>query len=971
MSVGRRSPGALFVNVLGGFRVAGPRTEDVLVLERRKTRALLAILAVDLGRQVPRERVTAYLWSSQTDDAARHGLRQCLLDLRHALAKAGVDGIRSEGDSLALDPCRVIVDAVRFERLATGNTVDALSEATALYHGDLLEGLRLEDPAFEEWLRLNRERLRSQAIDAMKKLLSHNVRQKAFDHAIQVGIRLLGLEPFDEAIHRTMMALYAETGRRSAALQQYEQCVEVLSRELNTEPEAETRELYRRLVAERSMKTSAISRPKPTSRARRAHGPYRPLAATPLIGREADLAWLDALWQRSQQGTPQLALIVGEAGIGKSRLVGELASRARRRSDEFLLGRGREGEDVLPFAPWVEALRLVLGEPLVGRLPPVTRLDLARLFPEVTDGPGPPPSGLEDGPRIFEAIAHLLRLRAAAQSLVVVIEDLHWCDDMTIRLLRFLTRRLEGKPVFFVGTARPEEIVSGSSRAAVLDVLRRDPACMSNTLAPLDRGQTIELFRIFRTPRAANPSGALADRIWQLSEGNPFVVRECARAMRDRPDAAAGPLIELPDQVRLLTERYLADLDGRAARVAAAAAVIGRDFEVPVICHATGFTKFEVADVLEELVRRRVFREVNGRFDFCHDRVREAAYARLLGSRRSVLHHSVAEALEAVYAPQLDPHCAAIGAHYREAGVWDRASTYLAQAGFQAWERGAGREALACFEDALQAIVRLPDTEERRVLQVHLRLVANGASWATGSFERGLPHLQAAEALARSLNDRRWSGRVATFLCNFHRATGSLDQALPLGHFALDVALETGDRELEFAARLVLAFCVYSTGQYRRSLEHLSPLLTTGVPYPSLKGPHLPWVDTPSSARATTRFLTVNNLTWLGEFDAAKRVVDEMLRECDTAEDPLGTSRLLAQHGLAKLECARGDFPAAVQAREAALTAYREDYHRQWYRPLSWGLGVSYALTGRVAEGLDVIERVDAADRKIGANVFR
>jgi len=140
---------------------------------------------------------------------------------------------------------------------------------------------------------------------------------------------------------------------------------------------------------------------------------------------------------------------------------------------------------------------------------------------------------------------------------------------------------------------------------------------------------------------------------------------------------------------------------------------------------------------------------------------------------------------------------------------------------------------------------------------------------------------------------------------------------------------------------------------------------------PALMGPHLPFVGTASSTRAMTRFLTVNNLTPLGEFDAARRVVDEMLRECDTVEDPLGTSHLLTQMSLGNLERGLGNFPAAVQAAEAAFAAYREDYHRQWYRPLSWALAVSYALTGRVNEGLDVLERADAADRKIRANAFR
>src|SRR5262245_11711459 len=489
MSRGTKYSGSLFISLLGGFRVAAPQAENVLLLDRKKTRALLAVLALDLGRMVSRAKLTALLWPEQSEDIARHGLRQCLLDLRHALARGTVEAIRAEGDVIGLEPSKIVVDVARFERFAGQGTAAALKEAIGLYHGDLLEGFTVDEGPFEAWVQVERERLRSRAVAVLRKLLAEHVREQVIDAAVHVAVRLLTFEPFDETVHRTLMRLYAESGRRSTALRQYEVCVELLSRELGVEPEPETRELYRRLIAERSPKTPAISRPqrKRTARAARTQGTYRLAAATPFIGRETDLIWLEPLLERSRQGAPQVALIVGEAGIGKSRFVGELGARAQRRSDEFLLGRGREGEDVLPFAPWVEALRPVLSEAFLGQLAPVTRLDLARLFPEIADGPGPPPSGIEEGPRIFEAVAHLLRLLATEQPVILVIEDLHWCDDMTVRLLRFLPRRLEGQPVLLVGTARSEDLADGPHRTAYLDVLRRDPSCTARTLSPLSR----------------------------------------------------------------------------------------------------------------------------------------------------------------------------------------------------------------------------------------------------------------------------------------------------------------------------------------------------------------------------------------------------------------------------------------------------------------------------------------------------
>jgi len=970
----RASRGLFFVNLLGGFQVAGPTATDTLLLERRKTCALVALLARDPGHAMARGKLTTLLWGEQSEDAARHALRQCLLDLRQVLTKAKVEALRVEADSIGLDSSTVVVDAERFERRIAQGTPEALQEAMVLYRGDLLEGFSVKEVAFEDWLRGERERLRTQAIDGLKGLLAHYVRKKIPDAAIQVAIRLIALEPFDEAVHRTLMRLYAESGRRSTALRQYEDCVEILGRELGVEPAEETRDLYRKLVSERAKPATGPlverTRGSRVAQASRARVVSPSTVQTPLIGREADLEWLDTLSECAHKRQPQLVLIVGEAGIGKSRLVEELGTRARQRRVEILFGRGREGESVLAFAPWVEALRQALRDDIVKRLSPTIRRDLSRLFPEIDDGPSPSPGGLEDGPRIFEAVAHLLRQLASGRPLLIVIEDLHWCDDMTTRLLRFLPRRLEGHRVLLVATARPEETPDDPVRRAALDTLYRDQTYVSRTLRPLPRDETMLLFRALMTSRDYALSTELAERMWRLSEGNPFVVVECARAVRERGAAGHDASLNLPDQVRVLTARCFAELSGRAARLADVAAVIGRDFDAAVLGHASGLAESEVADGVEELVRRRILREIDGRFDFGHDRMREVAYARLSEPRRTLLHRRVAQSLETVYAAELDAHGSAIGAHYREARAWEPASKYLARAGFQAWERGAGREAMACFEGALDAITRLPDVDERRERQVHLRLVANGASAASGSYERGRPHLLEAEKLARTLSDRRWYGHVAAALTNSYRAAGTLDQALRYGQLAVNIARETGDGGLESAATFALGYTEFTSGRFRLSANRMPALLRDDARCSDLEGPFLPFVDKRVWMRALARYILVINCVQLGEFDTGMRFVSESFEEIDTLDDPLDTSRMFANLGLGKLHTARGDFDDAVRAFEAALAVYREDCHRNFYRPLGWGLGLAYALAGRVSEGLARLERAEIDERSIGSRSF-
>jgi len=767
------------------------------------------------------------------------------------------------------------------------------------------------------------------------------------------------------------MRLYAESGRPTIALRQYELCVDILRRELGVEPETETRDLYRRLVFDRGNRVRVPGIPrdseKASARAIRLRSAAFPRPTTRLIGRDGDLEGLATLWKHASQGQPQLGLILGEAGLGKTRLVTELM--AHDRQPDFLIGRGREGEDVLAFNPWVEALRPILNRALVAHLTPTARADLARLFPEIADGV-PPPSVIEDGPRIFEAVAHLLRLVSAEQPLLVVIEDLHWCDDMTVRLMRFLPRRLGGRPILLLGTARPEELANSSGRGVVLEALRRDESCVSYTLSPLPREQALELFRSLLPAGDSDDWTSLAERVWRLSEGNPFVVVECARAVRERGTASADGL-QLPDEVRTLTARQLARLSEGAARLADAAAVIGRDFDVALLGHATNVTPLQLADGLEELVRRQVLRELEGRFDFRHDRIREAVHAHLLGPRRNLLHLQIAQALEAVYARDVDSHCAAIGAHYRHAGVWSKASDYLSRAGLQAWNRGAGREALACFEDALQALVQIADSTDYSEPRLRLHLMANGVAVATSSYERGRRHLHEAEQLVGRLGDPRWQGRVAAVLSNSYRPAGELHRARHFGETALDIARKTKDRWLESVGRLLVGQIEYNTGNYRLALEHLGAALSADTSDRDFLGPFFPAIDRPAPMRAYIRFFMVYVCAQLGELGTAKRLVDESFRESDVQGDPLGTLRVPAYMSLGRVQYGFGDFDAAVHAYESALALYREDCHRPWYRPLSWDLALSYALNGRASDGIRVLERYDTTERTLGSSAFR
>jgi len=205
----------------------------------------------------------ALLWGDVPAEQARHSLRQALVELRRALPNGKTPTLLAECDSLVLSPDRVEVDVAVFEELANRSARKTLERAAALYTGDLLVGLTLREPPFEDWLRSERTRLRERALHVLRQLLAVEVAAADLEPAVQTAIRFLAIEPLSEPVHRTLMQLYDKLGRRSAALRQYHFCADLLQRELGVAPEPETRRLYERLAPKAGAvaSTHAVRRP--------------------------------------------------------------------------------------------------------------------------------------------------------------------------------------------------------------------------------------------------------------------------------------------------------------------------------------------------------------------------------------------------------------------------------------------------------------------------------------------------------------------------------------------------------------------------------------------------------------------------------------------------------------------------------------------------------------------------------------
>jgi TolB-like protein/Tfp pilus assembly protein PilF len=242
---------ALRLEILGGFELRSA-AGDALRLPTRKSRALLAYLAVPPGQLHSREELATLLWGERADKQARHSLSQALSSIRKALTNGAGDALRVDGDRITLASSAVNTDVLRFERLVTKGSLESLARAADLYRGDLLIGIAFRAEAYEDWLAGERARLRELALGALGKLLDHHAAAGDAERGVEVAIRLLALDPLQEHVHRALMRLFMAAGRGDAALRQYERCREVLRRELGVEPEPKTQRLQRDIAGQRA-----------------------------------------------------------------------------------------------------------------------------------------------------------------------------------------------------------------------------------------------------------------------------------------------------------------------------------------------------------------------------------------------------------------------------------------------------------------------------------------------------------------------------------------------------------------------------------------------------------------------------------------------------------------------------------------------------------------------------------------------
>jgi DNA-binding CsgD family transcriptional regulator len=524
-----------------------------------------------------------------------------------------------------------------------------------------------------------------------------------------------------------------------------------------------------------------------------------------LIGRDTALSAVMHALDRAHAAHGRTVLVSGEAGIGKSRLVRDMAARAQTLGFVTLQGACFEADRATPYAPILDLVRVLAATTspaLAAHYFAPAASELVTLFPELRsmfpDAPSHPASDPdEDRRRLFHSFVEAVRGVGRVQPLALVVEDVHWSDAATLDLVLHLARRLDAERIALILTFRSDEI--GPRLAQLLADLDRARCASEVALRPLGVGDVSAMLQAIFGGQLALGS-AFVDGIHALTEGNPFFVEEMLKALVVAGDLVqaegawrARPLerVHVPRTATEAVGRRLAGLSDAARRVASVAAVAGRRFDFRLLQALTQHDEVALLALVRELVDAQlVVEESAERFAFRHALTREAMQARLLARERLALHRAIAAALEREYREDTHEVEDALAYHTFEAGEWESARRYALRAAAHATTLSAPREALQHLERAVAATTNLGERPDPALL------VARGRAHETlGAFPQANDDFTAALDAARQSGDRRaeW---VALHTLGMLWAARDYQRAGQYRREALGVARASGDPAL-------------------------------------------------------------------------------------------------------------------------------------------------------------------------------
>jgi DNA-binding SARP family transcriptional activator len=692
------------------FRLLGPlevvdEGDRSLPLGGRKQRSVLAVLLLHANDVVATEHLVDEVWGASPPATVAKSIQVYVSRMRKELGDGRLV-TRAPGYALRVEPSEL--DLARFEALVA-QAADAdpataaarLREALALWRGPALADL-----AYEPFARAHAARLEELRFSALEQRIDADL--AAGEHAQLVGEleALAAQHPLRERLHGQLMLALYRSGRQADALAAYQAARATLVEELGIEPGRTLRDLHQAILDQDE--ELDLTAPAEVHERAAPRGVF--------VGRSRELAALDDALDDALDGRGRTLLIAGEPGIGKSRLVDELAARARARNADVLVGRCWEAGGAPAYWPWVQVLRGYLRDgrhqAVQAQLSAADGDHLVALLPELAElVPGREVPALDtDGARfrLFEAVGSLLRRAAATQPLVVVLDDVHAADEPSLLLLRFVAREIAGSRLLIVCAFRDVDPTLRDPLTSALAELVREAHTSQIALAGLSESDVAEYIEL---AAGVTPAAELVAAIHAETEGNALFVAEVVRLLDAEGRLGdTGAALRIPPGVRAVIGQRLGRLSPGCRELLSSASVLGREFRLDALAHLARLERGDLLDLLDEAASERAVVDVPrapGRLRFAHALIRDTLYDDLAPTRRLRMHASAGAALEAAYAADLEPHLAELARHYvaaAPAGLAATAIDYARRAGDRAVGQLAFEEAVRHYETALSLV---------------------------------------------------------------------------------------------------------------------------------------------------------------------------------------------------------------------------------------------------------------------------
>jgi class 3 adenylate cyclase/tetratricopeptide (TPR) repeat protein len=709
---------------------------------------------------------------------------------------------------------------------------------------------------------------------------------------------------------------------------------------------------------------------------------------TRFVGRSDELKLLFEALDRAEARAGQVVAVIGEPGVGKSRLFHELV-RSSRTSGWLVLETGSVSYgQKTAWMPVAELLRTYFqvddrADPADIRTQVSARLNaldasLADVLPAVLwllDVPAEDPAWAVLDPEqrrqaTLEGVRRILVWQSRERPLLIVFENLHWIDAETQTFLNRLVDGLRGTRILLLVSYRPEYRHGWASKTYYGQV-RLDP------LAPASAEEL--LHTLLGDASDLLPLKAL---LIERTQGNPFFLEESVRTLIETKVVVGHrgafhltrPLssIRVPATVQTMLAARIDRLSPEEKKLLQSAAVIGREFSLPLLEAVMGsegddlgggIARLQAAEFLYET---SLFPEIE--YTFKHVLTQEVAYDSLLQDKRRALHARILDAIEGFSADRLASEVEHLAHHAFRGEVWDKAVTYLRQAGAKALDRSASREALGFFEQALAALQHLPHTRENIEQAIDVRLDVRRTLVPLADRAQILDHMQKAEALAESIGDQgrlRW---VVYGLAHYHYLSHDQARAVESGRRALTLGAST-DVGHEIAVNLLLGHSLHMTGDYRQASAVLRRNVDVLVGDRVRERFGLPIF--PTFPSVTSRERMARCLAELGEFAEGIKLGEEGLQIAEEIDHPPSLTGVCL--GLGIVHMRRQDLERALPVLERGLAVGRRGSIYLYVLSLGVAVGRVRTLTGRIAEGIalmsEVVKEAESKEAALGHSV--